>query len=265
MRDETQIGGGDGRFPKTRWSLVLASRSTNPAERQRALDLMVAVYWKPVYKLLRLRWRRSNEDAKDLTQEFFARLIEKGTLDGFDPEKARLRTYLRTCLDRLVQNHDRGEARLKRGGGEPLLSLDFAGAEGELGRAIEPADLSTDELFEREWVRSLFGLAVEALEVECIERGKEVHFRLFERYDLGDEPSDETWGDSGGEPGGEAGKRPTYADLAREFDLPVTTVTNHLAWARREFRRLTLERLREMTASEEEFRGEARALLGWEA
>jgi RNA polymerase sigma factor (sigma-70 family) len=253
MRDETQIGGGDGRFPKTRWSLVLAARSADPAEQQRALDRLVAVYWKPVYKLLRLRWRRSNEDAKDLTQEFFARLIEKRTLEGFDPAKARLRTYLRTCLDRLVQNHDRGEARLKRGGGEPLLSLDFDAAEGELGRATEPAGRSTEELFEREWVRSLFGLAVEALEAECAERGKEVHFRLFERYDLGDEPTQES----------RAG--PTYADLAREFDLPVTTVTNHLAWARREFRRLTLEKLRETTASDEEFRGEARALLGWEA
>ncbi len=153
----------------------------------------------------------------------------------------------------MVQNHDRGAARLKRGGGEPLLSLDFDAAEGELGRVIEPAGLSTEELFEREWVRSLFGLAVEALEAECIARGKEIHFRLFERYDLGDEPGDGT--DS----------RPTYAELAREVDLPVTTVTNHLAWARREFRRITLERLREMTASDEEFRGEARALLGWEA
>jgi len=249
MRDETQIGGREGRFPSTRWSVIERARSTDPNERQRALDLVAAAYWKPVYKYLRLHWHRSNEDAKDLTQEFFARLVEKEILDGYDPQRARLRTYLRACLDRLVQNHDRGAARLKRGGGSPTLSLDFEAAEGELRRAPQPAGASMEETFEREWVRSLFGLAVDALEAQCAAAGKELHFRLFERYDLEDPP----------------GSRPTYAELAREAGVPVTTVTNHLSYARREFRRLTLEKLREMSGSEAEFRREARALLGWEA
>lgn len=100
-----------------------------------------------------------------------------------------------------------------------------------------------EEYFRREWVRNLFALAVEKLRMTCEARGKTAHFRLFERYDLDEE---------------ETG----YEELAREMDLPVTQVTNYLAWARREFRQIVLDGIREVSGSEEEFRREARALLG---
>lgn len=250
MQDETGIGGPRRDFPTTRWSAVVAARSDDHAERERALGAILAAYWKPVYKYLRLRWRRSNEEAKDLTQEFFARLLEKDYLAAYDPRKARLRTFLRTCLDRFVRNQDRDAARRKRGGGAELRPLDFGEAEGELARIAPVPPEAVEELFDREWRRQLCALAVEALERECRERGKLEHFRLFERYDLEDEGAD---------------GRPTYSELAAELGLRATDVTNRLAYARRRFRRLVLERLREMTASEEEFRGEARALLGWRA
>lgn len=246
MRDDTQIGGPDGRFPPTRWSAVAGATSDDPGERARALEILVAAYWKPVYKYLRLRWKRSNEDAKDLTQEFFALLLEKGFLDRYDPARARLRTFLRTCLDRMVQKTDRASKRLKRGGDRPMLSLDFVLAEAELTHSRTDPLPSADEYFEREWIRSLFGLAVEALREVCEQRGKSLQFRLFERYDL------ET-GD---------GRRPTYGELANEFEIAVSDVTNHLAFARREFRRIALAKLQEMTVSEDEFRREARSLLG---
>lgn len=247
MADDTAIGGASAKFPATRWSAIVAARSADPAERARALETIVAAYWKPVYKYIRARWGKSNEDAKDLTQEFFARLLERDFLGSFDPSKARLRTFLRTCVDRLVINQDKAARRLKRGGDAILLSLDFETAEGELARMEPPAPGSLDEFFEKEWIRSLFSLALEALRVECEARGKMMALRIFERYDIDD-----------------SSERPSYADLAREFCLAVTDVTNYLAFARREFRRLTLQKLREMTASEEEFRREARALLGVE-
>ena len=248
MADDTAMGGASGRFPPTRWSAIVAARSADPAERARALGTIVAAYWKPVYKYIRARWGKSNEDAKDLTQEFFARLLEKDFLGGFDPSKARLRTFLRTCVDGLVANQEKAARRLKRGGGAVVLSLDFETAEGELAHTEPPAPESLDGFFEKEWIRSLFSLALEALRAECETRGKMIPLRIFERYDIDD--SDE--------------QRPSYADLAREFGVAVTDVTNYLAFARREFRRITLEKLREMTASEEEFRREARALLGVE-
>jgi RNA polymerase sigma-70 factor (ECF subfamily) len=206
----------------------------------------VSIYWKPVYKYIRARYRRSVEDASDLTQEFFASLLDRDTLDAYEPKKARLRTFLRSCVDALVANTDRDARREKRGGGTAPLSLEFELAEGELARTGLPSPERLEDFFEREWVRSLFAAAVDELRSMYAAKGKEIVFSIFARYDLDD-----------AEPG-----RPTYADLAREFSVAITDVTNHLAGARRDFRRICLDLLRETTASDDEFRREARSLLG---
>lgn len=275
MPDDTHIGEGSGRFPATRWSAVVAARSDDPTERERAFGAIIAAYWKPVYKYIRIRWNKSNEDAKDLTQEFFARVIEKGFLDRYDPSKARLRTYLRVCVDGMVANEAKAASRQKRGGDTVVLSLDFTTAESELVRSrtlrkwseglIEPGAGTrgvnpVDEFFEREWIRSLFGMAVEALRLECESRGKETHFRLFQLYDL--DEVEMAFEGMGPEEGTEPEKRWSYESLAKRFELSVTDVTNYLSYVRREFRRITLEKLRDMTSTDEEFRREARSLLG---
>ncbi len=249
MTRDTAIGGAARNFPATRQSLVLAVASEEPEVRRRAFDALVAAYWKPVYKYVRVKWRTNNEDAKDATQEFFARALERDFFARFDPARAAFRTYLRTCLDAFLANQHKAARRLKRGGGVRELSLDFEDAEGELRHQEIPADVDLEAFFHQEWVRSLFALAVEALRRRCGETGREVHFALFERYDLQSGPEVE---------------RPTYAELAREYALPVTQVTNFLAVVRRELRALVLETLRETTGSEAEFRAEARALLGIE-
>ena len=245
MTDDTNIGGRGSGFPATRWSAVLAACSSNTVERARGLEAIAAAYWKPVYKYIRIRWGKSNEDAKDLTQEFFARLLEKDYLEKYDPARARLRTYLRTCVDGVVANEERSMRRIKRGGQAVLLSFDFNAAENEFAALAPPGTESPEEFFEKEWVRSVFALAVERLRRECDQRNRAQHFRLFELYDL------------------ESGKeRRTYEELAREFRLSVTDATNYLSLMRREFRCILLDLVREMTASEEEFRREARALFG---
>jgi len=251
MTEDTKIGGANAKFPATRWSAVLATRSSDPGERSRALDAIVAAYWKPIYKYLRIRWGKSNEDAKDLTQDFFAKVLEKEYLDDFDPSKARLRTFLRVCVDRFVANDAKAARRIKRGGGVQHVSLDFGAAEAELEKAKPVLERvaspeSFDDFLEKEFIRNLFGLSVETLRKECENRGKEIQFRLFEIYDLECDDS----------------RQHSYAELAKEFKLAPTDVTNYLAYARREFRRITLERIREMTGSEEEYRSEARFLLG---
>ena len=250
----TKIGGSEGRFPATHWSAILATRSKDPDERSRALDAIAAAYWKPIYKYIRLRWGKSNEDAKDLTQEFFARLIEKEFLDDFDPNKARLRTFLRVCVDRFLANDSKATRCLKRGGGAQHLSLDFGAVEAELKQAKVSLSASAspqamDDFLEQEFIRNLFSQTVEDLREHCASRGKQRHFQVFEAYDLADE------GD------GHAG----YAELARKFGISATDVTNYLAFTRREFRSIALAKLREMTASDAEFRREAQALLGVKA
>src|SRR4051812_94853 len=87
MDHDTDIGGVNYRFPDTTHSAIIAAHSDSHEVRRSALDTIVTAYWKPVYKYVRLKLHLSNEDAKDLTQAFFATLIEKGYLDGFDSAK----------------------------------------------------------------------------------------------------------------------------------------------------------------------------------
>ena len=251
MADEDVHQGGD-RFPPTRRSVIEAVRSIDAEERERALEALCAAYWKPVYKYVRWRWNRPASDAQDLTQGFFAKLLERELLEKFDSSKSRLRTYLRLCVDSFVMNEDKAGRRQKRGGNIPHVALDFAAAEEELGAtAIDPAKIaspeSLEEFFEKEWVRSLFALAVEDLRKLCEERERTRTFRLFEAYAL------------------EGTGKISYQQLALEYGISVSDVTNVLAWARREFRRLAIERLRELCASEEEFHREARAAFGWDS
>lgn len=245
MLDETKIGGGKGNFPSTRQSLVLAVRSKDKQERQGALDALIAAYWKPVYKYIRLRWGKDNEQAKDLTQDFFTLLLEKDFLESYDPERSRLRTFVRVCLDRFLANAESAGQRLKRGGDIFFVSLDFESAEGELQHSEPVSHENIEEFFAQEWTRSIFSNALDRLQQECEAKGKQTHFRLLELYDIE-----------------EGGKQSTYEDVGRQLGLKASDVTNYLAYARREFRRMVLESLREMTGSEDEFRREARTLLG---
>ncbi len=230
-------------FPQTRHSVLTSAKSDDPATRSRAIETIAATYWKPLYKYVRLKWNLSPEDAADFTQEFFAGLLERELLDSYDASKGRLRTFLRTCADRLFMKQTRDAMRQKRAGAYTHLTLDFGEAEQELAGSI--ASGSPEEYFDREWVRSLFAVGLENLRARCVAANKTVHFELFERYDLTEEDP-----------------RPSYAELAGEVGLAMTDVTNYLSFARREFQRCVLDQLREMTATEEEFRREAQALLG---
>jgi len=246
--DDTAIGGPDGRFPPTRRSAIEAARSDDANERQRGFESIVAVYWKPVYKYIRIKWHKSNEDAKDLTQAFFTQAFEKRFFDGYDSSKARFRTFVRVCLDGFLANEEKAAHRIKRGGQALILSLDFEGADAELGNVPEAAQQTVNEYFDREWTRNLFAMALEALRQKCERDGKTVQFSLFERYYVSEEFGDEV----------------SYQSLASELGITTMTVTNYLAFARREFRKSLLDNLRQITSSEDEFRREARALLGEE-
>src|SRR5271168_3395080 len=107
---------GASNFPLTRWSVIETARSGDSGERDRALEALCAAYWRPVYKYVRLRWNRPAEDAQDLTQGFFADLLERELLEKFDARKSRLRTYLRVCVDSFILNADKAARRQKRGG-----------------------------------------------------------------------------------------------------------------------------------------------------
>jgi RNA polymerase sigma factor (sigma-70 family) len=233
-------------FPVTRLSVVERTRSGDEETRRIALATIIEAYWKPVYKYLRIKWSLQPEVASDLTQEFFATTLEKDVIGKYDPGKARFRTYLRLCVDGFASNARKAERRLKRGGGVTLVPLDFETAEGEMATHEPAVDADVDEIFYREWVRALLERSVDDLRRTAEASGRAVMFEVFRRYDLLDERE----------------SRPTYADLARDLNLTAATVTNHLAAMRRQFRVILLERLRELTSSEEEWEAEAAKLLG---
>jgi RNA polymerase sigma factor (sigma-70 family) len=222
--------------------MVEAMTSSDAEARRAAFAAVVAVYWRPVYFHLRTRWSRQPADAEDLTQEFFTAALAGDFFADYDAARARFRTFLRLCCDRFAARAVRDAQRLKRGGKAAHLPLDFAAAELALtGTSADP-----EASFDAETVRSLLDLAVADLREHCRAEGCDIRFAAFERYDL--VPDSRT--------------RPTYREIAEALDLPVTQVTNHLAWARRMLRRRALERLRELCSSEAEFREEARALFG---
>jgi len=224
---DTAIGGNRDRFPSTQVSLI-ASAAGDPL----AMERVVALYWKPVYKFIRFKFRKDNETAKDLTQGFFASAMEREFFQRFDPAKAGFRTYIRLAVERFAANEHEAANRQKRGGGVEFAELDEESASSE----------SPEEIFLREWRRQLFALAVEDLRVECESSGKRTEWDTFEAYDLAE------------------GDRPAYAALARRHGVPETSVTNYLAWARRRLRALVTERLRGVTSGERELREELRRL-----
>lgn len=229
----------------------MAVASDDPAEVARGFEALVRAYWRPVYAHVRLRWNRSVEDASDLTQGFFARAFERRQLTSFDPARAKFRTYLKGALDHFVLESDRSDRREKRGGDAMRISLDFDVAESELGLLGPRNDSDIEHCFEKEWTRSLFGAALDALESKCRAEQKQTHLAVFRRYVIDPEvgpASDATTA------------RPSYEGLASELGISVTDVTNRLSWARRTFRDLVLSTLREITATDEEYVAEARTL-----
>ena len=245
MNNDTSIGGHSDRFPETRISVIISAHDGDDKTRRRAREAVIAGYWKPVYKYIRVKWNASNEDAKDLTQGFFAKTLESQFFERFDATRAKFRTYLRMCLDGYLSNEKKAAGRQKRGGDVEHLPLDFELAEGELRQLEIPDTTDPDSVFRDEWIRSLFARAIEDLRKWCAANDKQMHFKIFEAYDLNSSKA-----------------RPSYAELAETMSIPTTQVTNFLALARRMFRRLLLERIRELSGSEQEFQDEVRDILG---
>jgi RNA polymerase sigma factor (sigma-70 family) len=226
---DTAIGGPSGRFPSTRVSLLEAAASELS---ETAMDQIIALYWKPVYRFIRVKFQKSNEDAKDLTQGFFGSALQRDFLRRFDPAKASFRTYLRMAVERYAANEYASENRQKRGGGVQFEPMD----------EFEIATESPEQEFERAWRRQLFSVALDDLRAHCAETGRQLHFSIFEDYDLADRD------------------RISYSDLALKYGVAETTVTNYLAWARRTLRSLITERLRATTSGPKELHEEMRRL-----
>lgn len=236
MADETTLGGLNSRFPTTAWDLL--GRSGGPDD----VNALAARYWRPVYRFVRSVWRKPVEDAKDLTQEFFATVFTPEFLGSADRRRGNFRQFVLTSLRNFLSNASRADRAQKRGGGRPVLSLDAAADE----EPLEPADPADPEsAFTSAWAAEVLRQAVAELECEYRASGRTGRFEAFRRYCLD-----------------ESDPAPTYADLARDHGVTAREIDYWLLAARRDLRALCLRLVRETVADAGDVEEEMARLFG---
>jgi len=237
---DTSMIGGSPSFPTTVWSNVLSAGDPSTPECRAQLEKLIRVYWKPAFAYIRTAWRKPVEDAKDLTQAFFAHLLDKGRLARLRPERGSFRGFMKQSIRNFLIDFERAEAA--RRPDEKLLSLDAA--PGELDRlGPAAADDTPERAYDREWFRCLFATAIADLKDRLEQDGKARYFEVFRFYCL--EPEEEP-------------SSPTYREVAAKLALPETDVANYLHYARTEVQRLLRERIRDYVASDDDVERELR-------
>ena len=164
--------------------MVLAAADESSPRSAVALSELCQTYWYPIYAFVR-RQGRDHEAAQDLTQEFFARMLEKRYIDDVGPEKGKFRTFLLVCLKRFLANEwDKSKAK-KRGGGKTPLSIDFVDAQGRY--SLEPAHgLTAQRIFERQWALTVLERSLAAVASEFAQAGRQALFEAIKVYLVGE-------------------------------------------------------------------------------
>lgn len=229
-------------FPTTPNTAVQRLKAESQAERHEALGVLAGIYVGPLYKYARLKFSLSPDAAQDAVQAFFLAAVEDCLLARYSTDRARFRTYVRRCFDHFAISLWRANQAVKRGAQFEVSSLDWPLLELEHQGAL-PAAQDPERYYEQEWIRSFFQSVLRGLEEYCSMKKRDMHYELFCRCEFSEE-------------------EPSYASMAKEFGLSITDVTNRLSFARRTFRRIALRYLRQITASEEEYRAEAAQLFG---
>lgn len=177
-------GPSPGHFPTTRWSRIILAGDPDASLARESVAELCGAYWYPLYAYIRRRGY-DPEQARDLTQDFFTRALEKGLLAEADPARGRFRSFLRTvCAHFLANRRDREQAR-KRGGGRAMVSIDPIDAEGRY--ALELADgLTPERIFDRSWALTLLSRVVDRLGREYDEAGKAATFEALRGVLAGD-------------------------------------------------------------------------------
>lgn len=237
---DTSLGGAEKDFPQTVWDVLCRARDGDSGVRREGWEDLSRRYWKPVYHYVRVAWAKSNDDAKDLTQAFFLWLIEGDAVERYKPERASFRAYLKSVLRHFVQHQEDARKRLKRGGGHRILDLD-----GVKEMVSDPAGADPEKIFDRVWRNTLVADAVGRVRQRLVARGREVQFRVYEAYELV-----------------APGERPTYADLAKRFELREKDVDNHLIAVREAVRSEVRRELGNLTVGRDDLEGEWNALFG---
>jgi len=227
---ETQTGGNRESFPETAWLTALSSK--DPRRRRVLMERLCTLYWRPVYKFIRASWGKSVENAKDLTQEFFAKIIDSDIISRYDSSQGRFRHFLKGALRNFLAEAHRDAERQKRGGGAVTIPLDVDAME------IDP-NLTPEELYDLEWAEGLMAASLSKLKKNLIDEGKELQFRAFEAYNAAET---------------------SYEQIAQSLNIPMHDVRNYIARVRARLRDLVVERVSEYVASPKEIEDELQQL-----
>jgi RNA polymerase sigma factor (sigma-70 family) len=237
----TRAEGSGARFVTTHWSVVLVAGRTDSTRAQSALARLCQTYWYPLYAYVRRRGH-SAQDAQDLTQEFFARLLECHTIANADPNRGRFRSFLLSAMNHfLAHEWDKLRAQ-KRGGGYQILSLDLARAEERYD--LEPADNSSpDKLFDKHWAGALLEEVLNQLEAEYQQAGKAGLFAALKQTLTGTHESQ------------------PYAVLATRLGMNETAVKVAVHRLRKRYRELLRVEIANVVADPEQAEDELRHLF----
>jgi RNA polymerase sigma factor (sigma-70 family) len=231
----------NNRFATTHWSVVLAAGKGVSAEAQDALAALCQTYWYPLYAYVR-RQVHQPDDAQDLTQAFFAQLLEKHYLQDADPERGRFRSFLLTAFKRFLSKERERQKANKRGGGMKLLPLDFEA--GEKRYSLEPAHEATAEkIYEQRWALTLLDRVFARLRDEFDQAGKQKEFTCLKVYLTGETGT------------------PSYEDAAAELATTEGAVKVAVHRLRRRYRDLVREEVAQTVAGPEDVDEELRHLF----
>ena len=197
-------GAADGQFTATHWSLVLAARDGTSMQAARALEKLCRTYWYPLYAYVR-RKGSSAHDAQDLTQGFFAHLLQRSFLENVGPQKGKFRSFLLAALNHFLSDEWDKSRAAKRGGGRTFISLDDDNAE-ELYLSEPDSAVTAEKIFEQRWALTLLAQALTRLREEFSSAGKTREFDHLKVF-LSTPTSDGA-----------------YDAVAVELEMPVATV-----------------------------------------
>jgi RNA polymerase sigma factor (sigma-70 family) len=231
-------------FATTHWSLVLAAGALRPSGQAReALTTLCEIYWYPLYAFLRARGH-SPADAEDLTQAFFALLLEKQVIRQADPARGRFRSFLLKSLQNFAANVHASNRAGKRGGGVAPLSLEFEQAEGRF--RLEPSNGETPErTFDRRWALTLLDRVMSRLETDAVRKSKFEHFEALKPFLTGEAP------------------QLSYSQTASSLGISEGAVKVAVHRLRRKFRDIVREEISHTVSSPAEIEDELRHL--WSA
>ena len=238
---QNTAAGGKPRFATTRWSVVLAAGKSSAPRQKQALETLCQSYWFPLYAYLRRRGYESHQ-AEDLTQAFFARMLEKKEFQTADPKCGKFRSFLLVRLKYFLSDQrDRAQAK-KRGGGRKILSLNAGDAEGHYN--LEPAtQLSPEMLFEKAWALTVLERTMGRLEAEMTKKNRKKlfdHLKVYLTTDKNAIP---------------------YQNMAAELSMTEASVRIAVHRLRRQYRKLLRDEVAQTVGDEDQIDEEMGSLF----